>query len=148
MPTALVTGGSQGFGLAVVDALAGQGWTVVTDARRADRLTAATAPLGAGVVAVPGDITDPAHVDALAAAVERTGRLDLLVNNASTLGPTRLRPVADLSPADLRQTFDVNVAAPLALLQRFLPQLRAAGGAVVNITSDAAVEGYETWAGY
>jgi NAD(P)-dependent dehydrogenase (short-subunit alcohol dehydrogenase family) len=148
MPTALVTGGSQGLGLAVVEALGGQGWTVVTDARRADRLAAATAPLGAGVVAVPGDVTDPAHVDALADAVERTGRLDLLVNNASTLGPTRLRPVADLPIADLRQTFEVNVAAPLALVQRFLPQLRDSAGAVVNITSDAAVEGYDTWGGY
>jgi NAD(P)-dependent dehydrogenase (short-subunit alcohol dehydrogenase family) len=148
MPTALVTGGSQGLGLAVVEALAGQGWTVVTDARRADRLGAATARLGASVVTVPGDVTDPAHIDALAAAVDRTGRLDLLVNNASTLGPTPLRRVADLPPADLRQIFDVNVAAPLALVQRFLPQLREAAGAVVNVTSDAAVEGYETWGGY
>jgi NAD(P)-dependent dehydrogenase (short-subunit alcohol dehydrogenase family) len=148
MPTALVTGGSQGLGLAVVEALAGQGWTVVTDARRADRLAAAAAGLGASVVALPGDVTDPTHIDALAAAVDHTGRLDLLVNNASTLGPTPLRRVADLPPADLRQIFDVNVAAPLALLQRFLPQLREAGGAVVNVTSDAAVEGYETWGGY
>jgi NAD(P)-dependent dehydrogenase (short-subunit alcohol dehydrogenase family) len=148
MPTALVTGGSQGLGLAVVEALARQGWTVVTDARRADRLAAATATLGTRVVAVPGDVTDPAHVDALAAAVDRTGRLDLLVNNASTLGPTPLRRVADLAPADLREIFAVNLAAPLALVQRFLPQLRDAGGAVVNVTSDAAVEGYETWGGY
>ncbi len=146
---ALITGASQGLGRALAAELAGRGWTLVVDARRADRLAAAVESFPAGrVVAVPGDIADPAHRAQLVAAVESLGRLDLLVNNASTLGASPL-PALDAIDLDLfRQIYEVNVVAPLALTQSLLPALAAAHGSVVNVTSDAAVEAYEGWGGY
>jgi NAD(P)-dependent dehydrogenase (short-subunit alcohol dehydrogenase family) len=148
-PTALVTGAGRGLGLALARALLADGWSVVTDARRASHLAAALP----GAVVVPGDVTDPAHQDALAAAVRglaRTGghRLDLLVNNASDLGPSPLPRLADVPLGAARRVLEVNVLAPLALTQLFLPLLRAAGGTVLNISSDAAVEAYAGWGAY
>jgi NAD(P)-dependent dehydrogenase (short-subunit alcohol dehydrogenase family) len=99
-------------------------------------------------VAVPGDLTDPAHRAELLAAVQRLGGLDLLINNAGTLGPSPLPPVAGLPIEALRELYEINVLAPLALTQAALPALRAAGGVLINITSDAAVEAYEGWGGY
>ena len=147
--TALVTGASQGLGRALAAELAGQGWTVVVDARRADRLAAAVSGFPAGrVIALPGDVADPTHRDQLVAAVESLGRLDLLVNNASTLGASPL-PALDAIDLDLfRQIYEVNVVAPLALTQALLPVLSASHGTVVNVTSDASVEAYEGWGGY
>jgi NAD(P)-dependent dehydrogenase (short-subunit alcohol dehydrogenase family) len=147
MPVAVVTGASKGLGLALTRALADRGWSVVVDARDGDALQQATAGVP-GVTAVPGDVADPAHRADLVAAVERLGRLDVLVNNASTLGASPL-PRLDVLPLDTyRQTLEVNVVAPLALVQGLLPLLRANDGRVVNVTSDAGVEGYETWGGY
>jgi NAD(P)-dependent dehydrogenase (short-subunit alcohol dehydrogenase family) len=147
MPVAVVTGASKGLGLALTRALADRGWSVVVDARDGDALQRATAGRP-GVTAVPGDVADPAHRAELVRAVERLGRLDALVNNASTLGASPL-PRLDVLPLDTyRQTLEVNVVAPLALVQAFLPLLRASDGRIVNITSDAGVEGYETWGGY
>jgi NAD(P)-dependent dehydrogenase (short-subunit alcohol dehydrogenase family) len=147
MPVAVVTGASKGLGLALTRALADRGWSVVVDARDGDTLQRATAALP-GVTAVPGDVADPAHRAELVAAVDRLGRLDVLVNNASTLGASPL-PRLDVLPLDTyRQTLEVNVVAPLALVQALLPLLRASDGRIVNITSDAGVEGYETWGGY
>jgi NAD(P)-dependent dehydrogenase (short-subunit alcohol dehydrogenase family) len=74
--------------------------------------------------------------------------LDLLVNNASTLGPTPMAPVADLTAEALDDIWLTNVVAPLALTQALLPALRAAGGTLVNVSSDAAVEHYDGWGGY
>jgi NAD(P)-dependent dehydrogenase (short-subunit alcohol dehydrogenase family) len=104
--------------------------------------------VGGTVTAVPGDVTDPAHRAALLAAAEAAGRLDLLVNNAGTLGASPLPALADYPPDQLRAAFEVNVIAPIALTQLMLPLLRTAGGAVLNITSDAAVEAYAGWGGY
>jgi NAD(P)-dependent dehydrogenase (short-subunit alcohol dehydrogenase family) len=150
-PVALVTGGSQGLGLALVRALDATGWRVVADARHADVLTRAVAGL-AGVTAVPGDVTDPAHRAELAAAVAGLGRLDLLVHNASTLtgsdSPSPLPALADLPVADLERILAVNLLAPLALTQLVLDELRAARGALVAVSSDAAVEAYSGWGGY
>jgi NAD(P)-dependent dehydrogenase (short-subunit alcohol dehydrogenase family) len=153
-PTALVTGAGRGLGLALARALLSGGWSVVADARRAGHLAAALP----GAVVVPGDVTDPAHRAALAAAVDglaqtggpRTGehRLDLLVNNASDLGPSPLPRLADMPLAAASRVLEVNVLAPLALTQTFLPLLRAARGTVMNISSDAAVEAYEGWGAY
>ena len=98
------------------------------------------------VTAVAGDVADPRHRAALAEAVGP--RLDLLVNNASDLGPSPLPPLADLPPDELLRVLAVNTVAPLALVQAVLPALRGAGGRVVNISSDAAVEAYEGWGGY
>jgi NAD(P)-dependent dehydrogenase (short-subunit alcohol dehydrogenase family) len=147
-PTALITGASMGLGLALARHLAQDGWRVIADARNADRLHAALAPLGAAVTAIPGDVGDPAHQADLAAAVAAAGRLDLYVANASTLGTTPLPPLAEYPPTDLTAALAVNAVAPLAVLQRVLAPLRAYRGVVVTISSDAAVEAYPGWGGY
>jgi NAD(P)-dependent dehydrogenase (short-subunit alcohol dehydrogenase family) len=146
---AVITGASQGLGLALAEALAGKGWTLVIDARRADRLEAALARLRvlADVTGVVGDVTDPEHRAALAAAAEARGPVNLVVNNASTLGASPLPAVGDIIPEVLRRTFEVNVVAPIALVQALAPGL-APDATVVNITSDAAVESYPGWGGY
>ncbi|SDY05127.1 Short-chain dehydrogenase [Geodermatophilus africanus] len=147
-PTALVTGASRGLGAALAEGLSRRGWRLVVDGRTPDRLavTVAALPRPDLVTAVPGDVTDPAHRAALAAAVG--DRLDLLVNNASELGPTPLPRLADLSPAALERVLAVNTVAPLALVQAVLPALERAGGVVLDVSSDAAVEAYEGWGGY
>ena len=150
-PVAVVTGASQGLGLALADALADRGWDLVIDARRADRLSDAVEGLRTRteVTAVAGDVTDPAHrAELVDAARSRPGPIRLLVNNASTLGPTPLPRVADLPPAELGEILTVNVLAPLALAQLALPLLERSKGTIVNVSSDAAVEGYEGWGGY
>jgi NAD(P)-dependent dehydrogenase (short-subunit alcohol dehydrogenase family) len=148
-PIALVTGAGRGLGLALARSLLAGGWRVVVDARRTAHLAADLS----GALIVPGDVTEPAHRDALAAAVSGLApagqeRLDLLVNNASDLGPSPLPPLADVPLTALRRVLETNVVAPLALTQRFLPLLRAAGGTVVNVSSDAAVEPYAGWGAY
>jgi NAD(P)-dependent dehydrogenase (short-subunit alcohol dehydrogenase family) len=142
--TAVITGGSRGLGRALAAALVERGWRVVVDARRDEELAEAAAALGAR--AIPGDVTDPRHREALAAAAG--ARLDLLVNNASELGPSPLPALGDYPLDRLRQVLETNVVAPLALTQHLLPALRAANGVVLNISSDAAVEAYEGWGGY
>jgi NAD(P)-dependent dehydrogenase (short-subunit alcohol dehydrogenase family) len=145
-PTAVVTGASQGLGKALTIALAARGWRIVADARgpELDEL-AVDLP---DVIAVRGDVTDPVHREALAAAVDALGRLDLLVNNASDLGPSPL-PALGRYPLDaLRAVYETDVVAPLALAQLLLPHLRDAGGIIVNISSDASVEAYPGWGGY
>src|SRR6478735_3966673 len=153
MPVAVITGASQGLGLALARALASAGWSVVADARDAVRLDAAVAALPGGPhLGVPGDVTDSWHRGALAVSAADLGGADLLVNNASTLGldhqGVRLPRLADLEPEAYLRTMDVNVVAPMALTSLVLPQLRARHGRILNITSDASVEPYETWGGY
>jgi NAD(P)-dependent dehydrogenase (short-subunit alcohol dehydrogenase family) len=147
-PTALVTGASRGLGRALATALNRRGWRLVVDGRDADRLAAATAglPRAELVTAISGDVADPSHRDALAAAVGP--RLDLVVHNASELGPSPLPRLADLVPGELERILRVNVVAPLALTQRLLPALHGARGRVLTISSDAAVEAYAGWGGY
>jgi len=150
--TAIITGASRGLGLALAHHLAATGWDLVVDARGAGDLDAARAELearGPGrVTALPGDVTDPAHVDALVAAATATDTVALLVNNAGTLGPSPLPRVAHVAPEDLEDAVRVNLVAPLRLIQAALPNLRAGGGTILNVTSDAAVEGYEGWGAY
>ncbi|WP_093878938.1 SDR family NAD(P)-dependent oxidoreductase [Streptomyces sp. TLI_105] len=152
MAVAIVTGASRGLGRALAEALAGRGWDLVLDARTADVLeesAAAARARGARVVASAGDVTDAAHRRELVAAAEELGGLDLLVNNAGILGAEPLVPL-DRHPLDgFRAALEVNVVAPLGLLQEALPLLRAApAGAVVNLSSDAAAEAYRTWGAY
>ncbi len=144
MPTAIVTGASRGLGLALTRALSADGWRVVVDARDGEALARATAGLD-GVVAVPGDVADAWHRQGL--VVEAGDRIDLLVNNASVLGPSPRPALADYPLAELERVLAVNVLAPLGLFQAALPRL-APGATVLNITSDAAVEPYEGWGGY
>jgi NAD(P)-dependent dehydrogenase (short-subunit alcohol dehydrogenase family) len=147
MRTAIITGASRGLGLELARALADRDWRLVIDARTAAELDAARAELAARteVVAIAGDVADPAHRERLAAAAGE--RLELLVNNASTLGASPLPPLGDYPLATLEQVFAVNAIAPLALAQLVLPLLPA-GGRIVNVTSDAAVEAYEGWGAY
>ncbi len=147
MQTAIVTGASRGLGLALARALAGRGWRLVVDARGHEALERARVELAAvtDVTTLAGDVADDRHRRALAAAAG--SRLDLLVNNASALGPSPLPALADYPLPELERVYRVNVLAPLALVQLALPLLRD-GGRVLNVTSDAAVEAYEGWGGY
>ncbi|TDD59044.1 SDR family oxidoreductase [Kribbella antibiotica] len=149
-PVALITGASAGLGLALAHGLADRGWALVINARGADALKDAADALAdrTDVVPLAGDVTDPQHRADLADAIEELGRLDLLINNASYLGPSPLQALGSADLDELRRVYEVNVLAPLALTQALLPQLTAATGVVVNISSDAAVEAYETWGGY
>jgi NAD(P)-dependent dehydrogenase (short-subunit alcohol dehydrogenase family) len=145
MPRALITGGSAGLGRALAAGLAARDWDVVITGRDAARLRAAADELGDRVTAVAGDVTDASHRAALAEAF--ADGLDLLVNNASTLGVSPLLPVLQLDDQVLRDVWETNVVASIALARALRPSLRA-GAAVINITSDAAVEHYETWGAY
>jgi NAD(P)-dependent dehydrogenase (short-subunit alcohol dehydrogenase family) len=148
-PVAVVTGASQGLGLALAETLADAGYVLVIDARRTDRLDAAVGALSGRtrVVGLAGDVTDPEHRTALARAAAQLGNVELIVNNASTLGASPLPPLSTIDTDVLRAVFEVNVIAPLALVQELDAQL-VDGATVVNITSDAAVEAYEGWGAY
>ncbi|MCU1459545.1 MAG: short-chain dehydrogenase/reductase [Actinomycetia bacterium] len=154
MAVAVITGASRGFGLALAETLGTHGWSLVLDARGAAALDGAAASVraaapGATVRAVAGDVSDPEHRAALVETASELGGLDLLVNNASLLGPSPQPVLADYPLETLRRVYDVNVLGPLGLIQAALPLLRASGrGAIVDVTSDAAVEGYEGWGGY
>jgi NAD(P)-dependent dehydrogenase (short-subunit alcohol dehydrogenase family) len=147
MATAIVTGGSRGLGYELARALLSQGWRVVIDARGEDELERAAAELSeiGDVVALAGDVSDDWHRQAL--VQEAGGQIDLLVNNASVLGPSPQPALAAYELAELERVYRVNVFAPLALTQLALPRM-AAGACVINVTSDAAVEPYEGWGGY
>jgi NAD(P)-dependent dehydrogenase (short-subunit alcohol dehydrogenase family) len=144
MPVGIVTGASRGLGRALTRALVSRGWIVVVDAR--DGRALAEAWEGEpNVLAIPGDVTDESHLRAL---VEAAGdSIDLVVNNASALGPSPQPALAGYPLDVLRRVYDVNVLAPLALVQLALPRL-SAGARILNVTSDAAVEPYEGWGGY
>jgi len=147
---AVVTGASRGLGLAVTRALVADGWSVVVDARAGGDLAAATSGLqGPGhVVAIPGDVTDVQHRQSLAKAAAGLGPVRLVVNNASYLGPSPQPILQDYPLEILRRVYEVNTVAPLALLQVLLPLMTEVGGVIINVTSDAGVEGYAGWGGY
>lgn len=149
---AIVTGGSRGLGKALARELLSRGIRTIIDARDGDALRAAADDLrGYGeLVAIPGDVSDRDHVQALIDAAYEFGRLDLLVNNASTLGAVPLPRIEQLAQPVFRELFDTNVFAPIHLMQRALPLMRQSGDAatIVNVTSDAAVEAYAGWGGY
>jgi NAD(P)-dependent dehydrogenase (short-subunit alcohol dehydrogenase family) len=149
--TALITGASRGLGQMLAHFLAGQGYHLILTARGAADLAdtaEALRPIAAGIDWLPGDVADSAHRRRLAEAVRQLGRLDVLINNASTLGLTPLPPLAVYPQEAFEQVLEVNLLAPLALVQETLPLLRAAQGVVVNISSDAAIGGYPGWGAY
>ena len=144
MSVAIVTGSSRGLGRALAAELLARGWTVVGDARGAAALAEATGG-HERAIAVPGDVSDAGHRAALVAAAGE--RIDLLVNNASALGPSPQPPLGHYPLDVLRHVYEVDVIAPVALVQLALPRMRA-DGVIINVSSDAAVEAYEGWGGY
>ena len=147
--TALITGASRGLGLALARALARRGWTLIIDARGREALEGAAAELAqqTRVIALAGDVGDAAHRAELAAAAHAAGGLDLVVNNASTLGVSPLPALLEYPLDALEQVYRTNVIAPLALLQEVRHSLKT-GARVINVSSDAGVEAYEGWGGY
>ena len=150
MAVALITGASRGLGRALARTLAARNWALVLDARGAPDLDTVARELSGWtrVVALAGDVADPQHRAALAAAAVGLGTVDLLVNNASVLGPSPQPALADYPLDEFSRVYDVNVVAPLGLTQLLLPALTEAGGRIVNVSSDAAVEPYPGWGGY
>jgi NAD(P)-dependent dehydrogenase (short-subunit alcohol dehydrogenase family) len=149
MDIALITGASRGLGLALAQALADRGHGLAIDARGSEGLEEARAALAqkTAVTAIAGDVADPRHREQLVAAATRMGRLRVLVNNASVLGPSPQPALADYPLEVLDSVYRINVLAPLGLIQLALPAL-APDGVIVNVTSDAAVEDYPGWGGY
>ena len=147
--TALITGASRGLGLALARGLAVAGWHLIIDGRGAAELEGARAELAkrTTVAAIAGDVTDPLHREALAEAAQLAGGLDAVVNNASQLGPSPQPNLLDYPLATLRQVYETNVIAPLALLQALRGRLKPLAR-IINITSDAGVEPYAGWGGY
>ena len=143
MGVGIVTGASRGLGAALAHALVARGWRIVVDARDGEALRREWGDRRD--IVIPGDVTDPGHRQAL---VEAAGNpIDLVVNNASTLGPSPLPPLAQYPLDALLRTYETNVVAPLALVQLALPRLTR-DARILNVTSDAAVEAYEGWGGY
>ncbi|MET3805213.1 NAD(P)-dependent dehydrogenase (short-subunit alcohol dehydrogenase family) [Nakamurella sp. UYEF19] len=152
MPKALITGASLGLGRALALALAFDGWHVIVDARGPDALERLLDDAGPArrsrITTIAGDVTDPAHRADLVAAVGRSTALDLLVNNASTLGATPLAPLSATASGALDAVLQTNTISPLLLATALLPQLSASAGTVINVSSDASVEHYENWGLY
>ncbi|GAA0686324.1 SDR family oxidoreductase [Kitasatospora atroaurantiaca] len=154
-PVAVITGASRGLGLELARALAEDGWRLVLTARNPEALASAETELKARTetVALAGSVVDDDHRERLAEAAASLGGASLLVNNASTLTGYELAgaampPLADFPLPGLLETFEVNILGPVALTQLLLPQLRARHGAIINLSSDAAVEAYAGWGGY
>jgi NAD(P)-dependent dehydrogenase (short-subunit alcohol dehydrogenase family) len=146
---ALITGASRGLGLVLARALAERGWWLVIDAKGAEALEAARAELAkrTRVIAVAGDVADPAHRAVLADSARAFGGLNALVNNASTIGLSPQPNLLDFPIEALEQVYLVNAIAPIALIQALRVEFRNKAH-IINITSDAAVEAYPGWGGY
>ena len=147
---ALVTGASKGLGLEIARAYAARGAKLVIAARRRNELDIASEELRArtDVVALALDVSEEAE-RLVEAGLERFGRIDVLVNNASTIGPSPMPRLEEYDWRDLAHVFRVNVLAPLHLAQLVLPDMRSRGeGVIINVTSDAGVEAYPGWGGY
>jgi short-subunit dehydrogenase len=148
----LITGASRGLGLEIARQYAKHGIGLILTARRAKPLEDVRRELAdvTQVVAMPGDVADAAHAARIVSiGLETFGHVDILINNASELGPSPMPDLAALDAREFAHILDVNLVAPLRLIQHVLPTMRARGeGAIFNVTSDAGVEAYPTWGGY
>jgi NAD(P)-dependent dehydrogenase (short-subunit alcohol dehydrogenase family) len=146
---ALITGASRGLGLALARELAQHGWTLIIDARGQAALERVRVELSkqTNVLAFAGDVTNQAHRRAMAVAALGAGGLDVLVNNASVLGPLPRPQLLDYPLEALEQVYRTNVVAPLALAQALRHAFKP-GARIINVTSDAGVEPYAGWGGY
>lgn len=149
----LITGGSRGLGKALAKAFADEGARIVIAARNPDTLEAGRREiesLGGEVLALAADMTQPADISrVVTAAIERFGRIDVLINSAGTLGPTPRPSLLDTDPDALLETFRVNTAGPLRVTRAVLPHmLKQDEGLVINVTSDAARGAYPEWGAY
>ncbi|MBC5805465.1 MAG: short-chain dehydrogenase [Candidatus Eremiobacter antarcticus] len=158
---ALITGASRGLGLEIAKAYAKRGARLMITARTSADLERAAAEIrtssrgdGAAreplIEALAGDVADSSHARRLIDTTVRAfGRLDILINNASELGPSPMPSLEQLPIDDYHRILDVNAVAPLQLTQFALPHLKAAGEAfVINVSSDAGVQAYPGWGGY
>jgi short-subunit dehydrogenase len=149
---ALITGSSQGLGLEVARLYARRGLRLILTARGAKQLRRAATELRVHteVLELAGDVADVAHAEQLVEiGLEQFGQIDVLINNASELGPSPMPDLEHLPVDAFEDVLRVNVVAPLKLAQLVLPGMRSRGsGLIVNVTSDAAVQAYPTWGGY
>jgi len=148
--TALVTGASRGLGFATAELLARRGANLVIAARHADELETAVLWLRqhADVVSVATDISEDAEA-VVAAGLASFGSVDILINNASELGPSPMPRLAELPWRAMERILRVNVTAALHLVQLVLPSMLERGhGTIINVSSDAGVNAYPGWGGY
>jgi len=147
--TALITGASKGLGRALARGLAAKGWNLILTARDETQLRLIRDELAQKihVAAIAGDVNDPAHREALTVLARGHAGLDLVINNAGTLGPSPLPPMLDYPLDELALVFTSNVIAPLGLIQSVRRELKP-GARIINVSSDAAVNAYPGWGGY
>ena len=148
--TALITGASKGLGYSLAENLAHNGWNLLINARNAKQLLAAKNHLEqfTKVIAISGDVRDEIHLLQLAEALQSNQwQLDLVVNNASALGVSPMPHLLDHPVEDLHVIFHTNMIAPISLLQKVKPYLKT-NATIINVSSDAGAEAYETWGAY
>lgn len=148
---AIITGASKGLGFSLAKFLSQQNDTVIVTARGKNLLRSAAEHLqnqGGHVIPISGDVTNDEHRRQVIDIARRFGRIDILVNNASSLGPTPMPSLVNFPIGNFQNLFDVNVFAPIGLIQEAFPILKTSRGLVINISSNAAVRGYEGWGGY
>lgn len=150
---ALITGGSRGLGRALAAELARRDVAVVLVAREHGALAAAADAIrarGGRAHAIAADVGDPQAAARIAGeAAALVGPIELLVNGASTLGPVPLRELSDLEADDFGRVVEVNLLGPFRLTRAIAGGMALrGGGAVVNVSSDAAVNAYPTWGAY
>lgn len=147
--TALITGASRGLGLAIAHALADRGWNLIINGRNPEKLLHAQRALAqkTKVEALSGDVIDEIHLIQFPERIKAFGKLDLVINNASTLGASPQPPLLDFPIEAVHSVLHTNLIAPLSLLQKIKNHLNE-GAIIINISSDAAVEAYEGWGPY
>ena len=147
--TALITGASRGLGLELARALAKKGWQLIINGRNPKALYEVQKELSklTTVDAISGDVIDEIHLLQFPERIALLGDLDLVINNASTLGISPQPHLLDYPIEVVHTIFHTNVIAPLSLLQKIKPHLKT-DALIINISSDAAVNAYEGWGGY